>query len=95
MEDLGEKKLNLAKSSIGTSDHFISIQISHSIAQIDLFENQIKELDESIKSIMLDMDLIIMSFPGIGYIDVAMILGEIGIISRFSETSKLLVFAGL
>ena len=56
---------------------------------------QIKDLDAAIESIMLEMDSVIMSIPGIGYLNGAMILGEIGNISRFSEPSKLLVFAGL
>jgi transposase len=86
---------SLAKSSVGISDPSIPIQIAHSIAQIELFENQIKELDDLIGSIMIEMDSVIMTIPGIGYLNGAMILGEIGNISRFSEPSKLLAFAGL
>ena len=86
---------SLAKSSVGTCDPSIPIQIAQSIEQIELFEKQLDELDDTIKSIMLDMDSVIMSIPGIGYLNGAMILGEIGNISRFSDPSKLLAFAGL
>ena len=44
---------------------------------------------------MRKMDSVIMSIPGIGYINGAMILGEIGDISRFSDASKLLAYSGL
>lgn len=58
-------------------------------------EKQIDELDESIKSIMLERDSVILTIPGIGFLNGAMILGEIGDISRFSSSSKLLAYAGL
>lgn len=86
---------SLAKSSVGTGDTCISIQITHTINQIELLKKQISELDESIKSIMLDMNSVISSIPGIGFLNGAMILGEIGDISRFSTPSKLLAYAGL
>lgn len=40
-------------------------------------------------------DSVIMTIPGIGYINGGMILGEIGDIHRFSNPSKLLACAGL
>lgn len=85
----------LAKSSVGTGDAYLSIQITQTISQIELLEKQIDELDESINSIMLEMDSVILTIPGIGFLNGAMILGEIGDISRFSNPSKLLAYAGL
>jgi len=41
------------------------------------------------------MDSVILTIPGIGFLNGAMILGEIGNISRFSNPSKLLAYAGL
>ena len=61
----------------------ISIQITQSISQIELLEKQITELDERIKSIMLEMDSVILTIPGIVFLNGAMILGEIGDISDF------------
>ena len=86
---------SLAKSSVGTGNTSVSIQITQSIMQIELLEKQIVELDEAIKSIMLEMNSIILTIPGIGFLNGAMILGEIGDVSRFSEPSKLLAYAGL
>lgn len=45
--------------------------------------------------IMKFHDSVIMTIPGIGYINGGMILGEIGDIHRFSSPNKLLAFAGL
>lgn len=86
---------SLAKSSVGTGNTWVSIQITQSISQIELLEKQITELDETIKSIMLEMNSVILTIPGIGYLNGAMILSEIGDISRFSNPSKLLAYAGL
>jgi transposase (fragment) len=46
-------------------------------------------------NIMKFNDSVIMTIPGIGYINGGMILGEIGDIHRFSNPNKLLAFAGL
>ena len=86
---------SLAKSSVGSGDTSVSIQITQSISQIELLEKQLNELDASIKSLMLEMNSVILTIPGIGVLNGAMILGEIGDISRFSNPSKLLAFAGL
>lgn len=85
----------LAKSSVGTGSAAISIQITQSIAQIELLEQQLADLDGVIETIMLDMDSVILTVPGIGFLNGAMILGEIGDISRFPDPSKLLAYAGL
>ena len=86
---------SLAKSSVGSNNASLSIQIIQSISQIELLEKQIEELDEMIKSIMIEMDSVILTIPGIGYLNGAMILSEIGDISRFSNPAKLLAYAGL
>lgn len=86
---------SLAKSSVGTGNTAVSIQITQSIAQIELLEKHITELDNAVESIMLEMNSIILTIPGIGFRNGAMILGEIGDISRFSNPSKLLAYAGL
>lgn len=45
--------------------------------------------------IVKSLDSVIMTIPGIGYINGGMILGEISDITRFTNPSKLLSFAGL
>ena len=86
---------SLAKSSVGVKNTFISIQITQTIAQIELIESQIDELENIIEKAMDELDSVIMTVPGIGKINGAMILGEIGDIKRFSHPSKLLAYAGL
>lgn len=86
---------SLAKSSVGVKNRFTHIQISQTIAQIELFEQQVDEIDEQIELLMRELDSVITTVPGISYIDGAMILGEIGNINRFADSSKLLAYAGL
>ena len=85
----------LAQNSVGTSDSALSIQITHSIAQIELLDSQLDRVESEMADIMKFNDSVIMTIPGIGYINGGMILGEIGNIRRFSNPSKLLAFAGL
>ena len=85
----------LARKSVGTSDSALSIQITHSIAQIELLDSQLNKIEEEMTDIMKFNDSVIMTIPGIGYINGGMILGEIGNIYRFSSPCKLLAFAGL
>lgn len=86
---------SLAKSSVGTSDTSVSIQITQTLEKIELLEEQINKLNENIQSIMYKLDSVILTIPGIGFLNGAMILGEIGDVSRFSNPSKLLAYAGL
>jgi transposase len=85
----------LAQKSVGASDSAISIQITHSIAQIELLDSQLKQVEAEMADIMKFNDSVLMTIPGIGYINGGMILGEIGDIHRFSSPGKLLAFAGL
>ena len=73
----------LAKSSVGTGNTIVSIQITQSIAQIELLEQQLADIDGVIESIMLEMNSIILSIPGIGFLNAAMILGESAIFQGF------------
>ena len=86
---------SLAKSSVGVKNPYISIQIAQTIQQIELLEQQIDEIENVIKDTICELDSVIMSIPGIGAIDGAMILGEIGNIDRFASPAKLLAYAGL
>ena len=85
----------LAQKSVGTSDKSLSIQITQSIEQIELLDRQLELIESEMKDIVSSLDSVIMTIPGIGYVNGGMILGEIGDITRFSNPSKLLAFAGL
>ena len=85
----------LARKSVGASDSALSIQVVHAIEQIELLDSQIDHVEAEMTDIMKYLDSVIMSIPGIGYINGGMILGEIGDIRRFPGPKQLLAFAGL
>ncbi len=85
----------LAQKSVGANDSALSIQITHSISQIELLDSQLNRIESEMADIMKFNDSVIMTIPGIGYINGGMILGEIGDIHRFPNPHKLLAFAGL
>jgi len=83
----------LAQKSVGTSDNSLSIQITQSIEQIELLDRQLQSIESEMKDVVTSLDSVIMTIPGIGYVNGGMILGEISDIHRFSTPSKLLAFA--
>ena len=85
----------LARKSVGQSDQALSIQVTSVIAQIELLDEQVARVEAEMTEIMRFNDSVIMTVPGIGYLNGGMILGEIGDIHRFSTPKKLLAFAGL
>ena len=89
------KLKELAKSSIGINNSSLSIQIKHSLKQIELLDSQIKDIDIKIKEIMNDLNSVILTIPGISYTLGSIILSEIGNIEKFSSPNKLLAFEGL
>jgi len=85
----------LAQKSVGSNDSSISIQITQTIEQIELLDRQISDDEAQIETIVKAMGSVIMTIPGIRFIEAGIILGEIGNIHRFSDYSKLLAYAGL
>ena len=85
----------LAQTSVGIDDSSVALQMTQTIELIELLDKQVKTVESDMESIVKSLDSVIMTIPGIGYINGGMILGEIGDISRFSNPSKVLAFAGL
>ena len=85
----------LARKSIGNSDSTVSIQITQTLSQIELLDSQIEKVEAEMTEIMKFNDSVIMTIPGIGFVNGGMILGEIGDIHRFSKPHQLLAYAGL
>ena len=85
----------LARKSVGSPDSALSIQVVHAIEQIELLDSQLNHVEAEMTDIMKYLDSVIMTIPGIGYINGGMILGEIGDIRRFPGPKQLLAFAGL
>ena len=85
----------LAQKSIGVNDSSLSIQITQTIAQIELLDRQLFHTELEMANLVTCLHSVIMTIPGIGATNGGMILGEIGDIHRFSSPNKLLAFAGL
>lgn len=86
---------SLVQKSVGANDSSLVIQITHTIAQIELLDSQLNSVEAQMTKIMKSHDSVTMTIPGIGYINGEMILGEIGDIRRSSCPAKSLAFAGL
>ena len=87
----------LAATSFGLKfcrDSF-SLQLKLLIEQIKFIEAQVADVESEIAIILDKIDSPITTIPGIGVITAAIILGEIGDISRFSNASKLAAYAGI
>jgi len=94
-KDTAKELRALAQKSIGANDSTLSLQVTHSIEQIELLDKQIQTVESQMEQLVRFQDSMIMTIPGISYVNGGMILGEIGDITRFSNPNKLLAFAGL
>ena len=86
-----------ASSSFGINfclDSF-SLQIKMLIDQISFIQNQVSDVENEIEVLLEKLNSPITTIPGIGSVNAATILGEIGDIKRFSNPSKLVAYAGL
>lgn len=94
-KDTAKELRVLAQKSVGTCDSALSLQVTQSIEQIELLDKQVQTVESQMEQLVRFQDSVIMTIPGISYVNGGMILGEIGDISRFSSPNKLLAFAGL
>ena len=85
----------LAKSSVGIDNPSLSLQVKHAILQIELYNEQIAEVEALYKSILDEMESPILTIPGMSYNQAAVIVGSIGDINRFEHSCQLLAYAGL
>ncbi|BDQ44893.1 IS110 family transposase [Enterococcus faecalis] len=88
---------NAAQTSFGITiaTSAFSMQLRQLLEMIELLERQLSDLDEEIAKLLHAMDTCITSCPGVGDVLGAVILGEIGDISRFPEPKKLVAFVGV
>ena len=84
----------LANTTIGDKDELYAIQIRICVEMIRVLREHIKTYETEIRKIIDMYYPALLSVPGIGYVTGAIIVGEIGDISRFSSTDKLVAFAG-
>ena len=93
--DTARELIELAKRSVGTYSRATAYALICVLEEIELFNRQINRFETEIDLILNEHPTPIQTIPGIGNVTAAMIISEIGDISRFSTPSKLLAFAGL
>lgn len=72
-----------------------TFQLRSMIEQLNFLETQIKQTEEEINQLMVSINSVIETIPGIGSTNGATILGEIGDIHKFSNPKKLVAYAGI
>lgn len=98
---LGIKKAEELKTAASHSfgvkfaQEAFTFQLRSMIEQLKFLEKQITDTEKEIKKIMNDIDSVIETIPGIGPINGATILGEIGDINKFASPAKLVAYAGI
>ena len=85
----------LAKNSVGIDNPTLSLQIKQAILQIELYTQQIEEIEKLSKQILDEMESKLLTIPGMSYNQATAIHGFIGDISRFNKSCQLLAYAGL
>lgn len=94
-KDTAETIRDAARCSIGSDMPAKSLELKHTISLIMILTEEIDEIESSIKKIMDNLDAPILGIPGINYRMGAMILAELGDLSRFSSPDKILAYAGM
>jgi len=86
-----------ARQSIGVSflTNAIHIEMLCLLDQLDLLQEQIQLIDQSIADLMDQIPQFITTIPGVGPVTGAAILAEIGDINRFESSDKLVAYAGI
>jgi transposase len=85
----------LAQQSVGRDSEALSFELVQVIESILFYERQISVLDKQLAVLVKAMGTPLLSIPGIGCTLAAIILAEIGDVTRFASPDKLLAFAGL
>jgi len=86
---------DLARSSIGIDNPVLSLQIRLAIEQIELYSKQIEVVEKQIEDLLLPMKSSLLTIPGMGTIQAAIILSSLRNIHRFAHPCKVLAYAGL
>ena len=84
-----------ARTSIGMKAQAKSLELKHTIKQVEYISQDISETEKAINTIMKRIDSPITTIPGIKYRLGAMIIAETEDFSRFENADKLLAYAGL
>jgi transposase len=92
-----EQLKQAASNSFGVTfaQEAFTFQLRSMIEQLKFIESQVKKTEKEIQRLMNNLDSVILTIPGIGPINGATILGEIGNIQKFSNPKKLVAYAGI
>lgn len=85
----------LAKNTVGFTTDYLLQQMEILLDIHTQIDARIQELDEQIEECIRGINPPILSIPGIGALSAAIILSEFGDLSKFSNPSQMLSFAGL
>lgn len=96
-QEKAEKIQQQARQSVGVGflTNAIHLEMRCLLAQLDLLDEQRRQIDQSIAELMTQIPQYITSIPGIGPVTGAAILAEIGDIHRFETVDKLVAYAGI
>ena len=94
-DEISNELKSLAKTTVGIKDTSISLHVIQLIELIELYDKQIKDIVTKIADTVDKLDTKLLSVPGISIIACAIILGETNNFNNFSDSTKLLAFAGL
>jgi len=84
-----------ARNSVGSRMPAKSLELQHTIRLIRELDTEIAEIEDTIDTLMDELQSPITTIPGIGTRMGAMILAEVGDFSRFDSPDKLLAYAGM
>lgn len=92
-----QKIQEAAASSFGVklAADIMAFQVRQELEQIQLMEKHVAALDEQIASLYSKFDCTLHTMPGLGPVLAAIVLSEIGDVSRFSAPEKLVAYAGI
>lgn len=96
-KEKAEEIHSLAENSFGiiVGMDAMSLLIKQHMEHIRFAEKQVADLDKKIEALFSKFDTQITTIPGVGPVLGAVILSEIGDISRFPSSAKLAAFAGI
>lgn len=89
------KLKDLAKNTIGESNEIFELQLQILLNLYKEIDIKIDSIDNQISTIVKELNPPTLTIPGIGINSCATIISEFGDISKFSNPSKILSFAGL
>lgn len=68
-KERARKSRILAHKSVGVNDSSLSIQITHTIEQIELLDSQLFHTEFEMANLVICLHSVIMTIPGIGFIN--------------------------